>query len=380
VAPAKTPGKSSFRLRARASDTGGNATWTDEITVALLPDITPPRVSRTFPFSGAILGSADLVLAYFNEPIAAASLTEGTLSLQHAGADQIPGNADDIAITSGETSYRTNLNAIAVNFGTNLPSGLYQATVGPGVADLSGNLMTTPRTWIFWLTGNQDSDQDGLPDAVELNLGLDPNQPDSLGDGVLDGERILAGDGLTAQWKILFGYSPILADSDANGILDKDEDPDRDGLNNLKEYQVGTNPRNADTDGDGWPDEAEVTGGGNPLSTTSRPFLQVMAHPPTKLILPRYTGGGIAPNVTVAAPPVTMVLPSAGDSVFMANVTVAHPPLQVVVPGLSANGLSINVTVAQPPLQVLLSGLFGSSLSNNVTVAQPPVTVRFNSQ
>ena len=269
------------------------------------------------------------MLAYFNEPIEPASLTEATFSLQHAGADQIPGNADDTAISSGENSYRTNLNAFAVNFGTNLPSGLYQATVGPGVADLSGNLMATPRTWIFWLTGNQDSDQDGLSDAVELNLSLDPNQPDSLGDGVLDGERMLAGDGLTAQWKILFGYSPVLADSDANGLLDKDEDPDRDGLNNLREYQIGTNPRRADTDGDGWPDEAEVTGGSSPLSRASRPFLQV-----------------------VAKPPVQLVLPSQGDPVFSANVTVARPPLQMILPGFGASNLSNNVTVARPPVSV----------------------------
>jgi hypothetical protein len=43
ITPAITAGRTSFSLRATAIDTGGNTNSTGEITVALTPDLTPPR-------------------------------------------------------------------------------------------------------------------------------------------------------------------------------------------------------------------------------------------------------------------------------------------------------------------------------------------------
>lgn len=78
-------------------------------------------------------------------------------------------------------------------------------------------------TWI-------DSDSDGLPDSWEEMMGLDPNNPDTDGDGILDG----------------------------------DEDYDGDGLSNHDEWVYGTDPMNPDTDGDGVSDGDEVAQGSNP--------------------------------------------------------------------------------------------------------------------
>ncbi|HVM95853.1 MAG TPA: hypothetical protein VMT89_05660, partial [Candidatus Acidoferrales bacterium] len=85
----------------------------------------------------------------------------------------------------------------------------------------------------------QDSDHDGLSDIDEATHGTGVDQPDSDGDGLLDG------------FEVRYGLNP-LDPSDANG------DTDGDGLNNLDEQSAGTNPLVADSDADGLSDGAEV--------------------------------------------------------------------------------------------------------------------------
>src|SRR5215217_1773245 len=57
-----------------------------------------------------------------------------------------------------------------------------------------------------------DLDADNYPDALEWDLGLDPNNPDTDGDGVADGDEI-----------IIYGTEPTVADSDGDGVLDGEE-------------------------------------------------------------------------------------------------------------------------------------------------------------
>jgi hypothetical protein len=68
-----------------------------------------------------------------------------------------------------------------------------------------------------------DSDDDGLTDDKERELGTDPRNPDTDGDGLLDGQEV---------------------------------------------NDLGTDPRNADSDGDTCRDGDELTGGTNPLDGT----------------------------------------------------------------------------------------------------------------
>ncbi len=83
-----------------------------------------------------------------------------------------------------------------------------------------------------------DSDGDGLPDYVEEDLGGDPNDPDSDGDGIADGEE---GTG----------------DTDGDGLPDfVDDDDDGDGVATADE---GTE----DTDGDGVPDHQDPDSDGD---------------------------------------------------------------------------------------------------------------------
>jgi hypothetical protein len=83
-----------------------------------------------------------------------------------------------------------------------------------------------------------DSDSDGLDDALEQQLGLDPANPDSDGDGYRDGIEYFTPGGL----------DPRTADDGCAG--DAALDRDRDGLRDCEERASGTLPLNPDSDGD----------------------------------------------------------------------------------------------------------------------------------
>ena len=77
-----------------------------------------------------------------------------------------------------------------------------------------------------------DTDNDGLTDEEEERLGSDPTNPDSDGDGIIDGadpdlveERDTDNDGLTDEEEERLGSDPTNPDSDGDGIIDG-ADPD----------------------------------------------------------------------------------------------------------------------------------------------------------
>jgi len=76
-----------------------------------------------------------------------------------------------------------------------------------------------------------DSDADGLNDADEAMFGTDPFNPDTDGDGLLDGTEVAA--------SINGCPDPLNPDSDGDGLSDGQEDT------------LGTDPCEPDTDGDG---------------------------------------------------------------------------------------------------------------------------------
>ncbi len=105
-----------------------------------------------------------------------------------------------------------------------------------------------------------DSDGDGVDDLTETcGLGTDPLDPDTDGDGLLDGEEALLGtDALSADTD-LDGYGDLLEtgdplapiDTDGDGLADAvDLDDDDDGVATVDELD-------ADTDGDGLADRQD---------------------------------------------------------------------------------------------------------------------------
>lgn len=144
-----------------------------------------------------------------------------TPGLPVTGIDQIALDA------AGENLLVPQGNALRVY---NPVTGLLKATLSdPGMVSLSG--VCTLQIL--------DSDDDGLSNYNEELQGTDPDNPDTDGDGLLDG------------FEVRFGLNPLSAS-------DGSSDPDGDGLDNGAEQAAGTDPRRADTDGDGLDDGREL--------------------------------------------------------------------------------------------------------------------------
>ena len=110
----------------------------------------------------------------------------------------------------------------------------------------------------FTQAGFDDSDLDGLPDNVEVILGMDRFNPDTDGDGILDGAEDNDVDGLTNTAEILYNTDPQNPDSDEDTIKDGNEDFDNDGLLNKDEFAAGSDPFDPDSDNDGYDDAGEL--------------------------------------------------------------------------------------------------------------------------
>ena len=119
-----------------------------------------------------------------------------------------------------------------------------------------------------------DTDNDGLSNEQEVVTGTDPNNPDSDGDGLLDGQEALD-----------LGTNPANRDSDGDFLSDGEE---------VNLY--GTNPNSNDTDGDGILDGVEITTGTDPLASP------VPTAAPTDTPLPTETPGPTATTGPTATP------------------------------------------------------------------------------
>ncbi len=116
-----------------------------------------------------------------------------------------------------------------------------------------------------------DSDNDGLTDAEEAELGTNPEEPDTDLDTLTDGDEVNTS-----------GTDPLLWDTDAGGLPDDDEiliydtdpndpdddrgfDSDNDGVDDADEISMYcTSHLNSDTDADGIDDKTELDGDTDP--------------------------------------------------------------------------------------------------------------------
>lgn len=158
-----------------------------------------------------------------------------------------------------------------------------------------------------------DSDQDRLADVQETLSGTDPNNPDTDGDGLKDGDEVL-----------IYTTDPRNRDSDGDILSDFDE---------ITIYK--TNPNMNDTDGDRITDGLEVAQGTDPLVPT---LATATVAPPTITLPPATATWTPPPAATATAtlvPPTatfTVVPPTATATLVPATATATLPP---PLPGLA---------------------------------------------
>ena len=171
------------------------------------------------------------------------------------------------------------------------------AAVIPGLATGTGGGAATSATGLSTLTGSatvtaagRDTDGDGVTDALEVKLGLDPTKADTDGDGISDGYELLKlhtnpgrvdsdHDGLADSLELVLGTNPLDPDSDHDGRVDGADqlpggttDTDGDGVSDALEKILGTDPTRVDSDGDGFTDGAEYRSHFNPADAASSPL------------------------------------------------------------------------------------------------------------
>lgn len=368
----------SITIRARASDTGGNATWTDEETLQILPDATPPRVVRISPRNQNVLGRVLSLTVFFNEPIQTELLSAGGFLFHEAGPDDQFDTADDVLIPLGEIDFREEVLAAFVPFTTTLSPGRYRLTVTSLIADLAGNEIVTPiQSEFFIYDPTEDGDADCVPDALEPLLGLDPDNMDSNGNGTLDGDEDFDSDGLSNCEEVQLFTDPLNADTDGDGIPDGEEDADLDGLFDGEEIVLGTNPADEDTDDDGWPDGAERDGLSDPLDANSQPQLFHAAKPPVTLVLPGQRTNEGSAFFTIARPPVISILPGFEDEGERASFDAyAKPPVISILPGFdtTTDGAQFNA-YARPPVVLVLPK---QNTEEQIVISKPPVQIEWS--
>lgn len=138
IAPTSSATKTTFTVRAKATDTGGNATWSELVTVTLAKDLTPPELVRILPAEPS--GREDLrqVVALFSEPLSHASVTTTSFRLRDAGPDLTFETADDALATRGNFAFDDANSAVYLRFNSPLAAGRYRLELAATLTDRAG--------------------------------------------------------------------------------------------------------------------------------------------------------------------------------------------------------------------------------------------------
>ncbi|MGW8144340.1 MAG: hypothetical protein ACWGN2_08075 [Anaerolineales bacterium] len=217
------------------------------------------------------------------------------------------------------------------------------------------------------IEGERDSDGDGLTDRQELEIGTDPNNPDTDSDRLSDGEEFLRRN-----------TDPLNPDSDGDQLSDGDEvldyntdplnpDTDNDQLIDGREISLGTDPRNPDTDSDGLLDGVETPPCPDPLNPDSdgdgiidgqdldpcdpnNPSLTATASASIPTATPVTPTPPPTEEPTVVPPTETQVVPPVSGTIAFESNREGNPGVfSIEMPNLAVNKLSLSSGVDTQP-------------------------------
>ena len=226
----------------------------DSPTPSFTPDIPGDYVAQLIVNDGAQNSlTADTVtisVSTNSAPVANAGEDQSIIlgeTIALNGDESFDPNGDSItyqwSVTSAPNDASTSFNnesAASPNLSVDKAGEyLVQLVVNDGALDHTDTMMVD--------VTDGDLDNDGLTSSFEIENGLNPNDQDSDGDGIIDGAEDEDSDNLSNQWEATLGYDINLDDSDSNGTNDGDEDFDNDGFSNYQEIQAGTDPANPDS-------------------------------------------------------------------------------------------------------------------------------------
>lgn len=310
----------SHTLEVRAIDPAGNAdatpasyTWVidtgaPDTTITAAPEPLTNDATASFTFAATEAGSTfqcridAAAFAACTASFTSAALSDGSHTLEVRAIDAT-GNVDatpashtwEVDTTPPETTidagppdpssettgeFEFSSNEAGAVFECSLDSGAFTACAGTlttGVlaagahtlqvraTDAAGNVDASPASYTWTIQVGTDTDNDGIPDAEETEIGTDPADADSDDDGVADGEEPSPGvdtdgDGLV---------NALDPDSDNDGVFDGTElgvteaaegtDETRGRFVADADPTTQTDPLDADTDDGGVSDGAEDT-------------------------------------------------------------------------------------------------------------------------
>ncbi len=237
------------QVRARATCVEGGITRSGEsglFSIAANGAVNLPNIK---------LGTASPILEALTISPANPVLTSPGQSLQLTITARYPnGSTGNVTTAATGTSYTISNPAIA----SISPNSLVTAVSGGTVVVQAINDGAPGIATVRVAFASRDSDGDGISDEIELQNGLDPNNP-------VDGQEDFDRDGLTNTQELARGTNIRTADTDGDGLLDG------------AEVTLGTNPLLADTDGDLIPDGIEVQTATDPLNRNSYDLRRVTA-------------------------------------------------------------------------------------------------------
>ena len=200
------------------------------------------------------------------------------------------------------------------------PNAITGFTASANLTSILSPFCVEPGHGTLAIAGYKDTDNDGIPDHIEITTGTDPNSDDTDGDGIPDGEEDANHNGQVDY--LADETDPRLWDSDGDGVSDGVErgltSPRANNTDSSKfapdlDPATTTDPTRIDTDGDGLSDgeeDANQNGRVDPGETS--PIIRTVALTAPDLIVESLTHSPANPD-TLDTITFTAVVKNAGN-------------------------------------------------------------------